>query len=367
VTLPDRPAYTTELGAAWCADSLEWLPTLGDASVALAMTSPPFALLRQKEYGNRVEDEYLDWLLSFVSALQPKLAEDGSLVIDLGGAYQRGTPTRTLVQWKFLIRAVEDLGYFLAQETYWANPGKLPTPIEWVNKRKIRLKDPVNTVWWLSKTPWPKADTTKVLQPYSDRMKKLLADPSAYYTPKKRPSHHDISAKFTDNGGAIPGHLLTIPNTESNSAYLRACKALDLASHPARFPEGLPEFFIKLLTDPGDLVIDFFAGSNTTGSVAERLGRRWASCELSLAYVAASAFRFLADPSEAADAHQRVVAGESPRLGRLVGLFDRPDTHSNGLDESQRDLGVVDVISAATPVRAGENRLPLREEGLQGA
>jgi len=269
MTLPDRPAYTTELGAAWCADSLEWLPSLKDGSVALAMTSPPFALLRQKEYGNKVEDEYLEWLLSFVSALQPKLAEDGSLVIDLGGAYQRGTPTRTLVQWKFLIRAVDDLEYFLAQETYWANPGKLPTPIEWVNKRKIRLKDPVNTVWWLSKTPWPKADTTKVLQPYSDRMKKLLADPAAYYTPKKRPSHHDISAKFTDNGGAIPGHLLTIPNTESNSAYLRACKALDVAAHPARFPEGLPEFFIKLLTDPRDLVIDFFAGSNTTGSVAE--------------------------------------------------------------------------------------------------
>lgn len=314
-----NPAYTTKLGAAHCADSLDWLPTLGDASIDLAMTSPPFALLRQKAYGNKVEDAYVDWLLLFAEALRPKLADTGSFVIDLGGAYQRGTPTRTLVQWRFLLRAVDELGYFLAQETYWANPGKLPTPIEWVNKRKIRLKDPVNTVWWLSKTEWPKADTTNVLQPYSERMKKLLLDPAAYYTPKLRPSQHDISGKFHDNGGALPSHLLTIPNTESNSAYLRACKAAAVPAHPARFPAGLPEFFVKLLTDPGDMVVDFFAGSNTTGSVAERLGRRWASCELDLEYVATSALRFLEQIEDATSVRQRILAGET------VALAARPE------------------------------------------
>jgi DNA modification methylase len=314
MTLPDRPAYRTDLGEAWCADSLEWLPSLADSSVDLAITSPPFALLRQKAYGNKIENEYLDWLVAFVEALRPKLADTGSFVIDLGGAYQRGTPTRTLVQWRFLLRAVDDLGYFLAQETYWSNPGKLPTPIEWVNKRKIRLKDPVNTVWWLSKTEWPKADTTQVLQPYSDRMLKLLKDPMAYYTPKKRPSHHDIGDRFSDNGGALPSHLLTIPNTESNSAYLRACKAAGAVAHPARFPAGLPEFFIKLLTDPGDLVIDFFAGSNTTGAVAERLGRRWQSSELDLDYVAGSAFRFLRGGDDAKTIYDSVKSGASVDL-----------------------------------------------------
>ncbi len=313
--LPERPAYATALGAAWQADSLEWLPTLAAGSVDLAITSPPFALLRQKEYGNRIETEYVDWLLGFAEALRPKLADTGSFVIDLGGAYQRGTPTRTLVQWRFLLRAVDDLGYFLAQETYWANPGKLPTPIEWVNKRKIRLKDPVNTVWWLSKTEWPKADTTHVLQPYSERMKKLLMDPAAYYTPKKRPSHHDIGDRFSDNGGALPSHLLTISNTESNSAYLRACKAAGVAAHPARFPAGLPEFFIKLLTDPGDLVVDFFAGSNTTGSVADRLGRHWQTCELDPEYVAGSSFRFLTDEDDARTIYDEIIAGRTVDLG----------------------------------------------------
>jgi site-specific DNA-methyltransferase (cytosine-N4-specific) len=304
------PAYTTDLGTAYCGDSMEWLPTLPDASVSLAITSPPFALLRQKAYGNRIEDAYLDWLVPFVAALKPKLRDDGSFVIDLGGAYQRGTPTRTLVQWRFLLRVVDELGLFLAQECYWCNPGKLPTPIEWVNKRKLRLKDPVNTVWWFSKTEWPKADTTKVLQPYSDRMKKLLKDPAAYFTPKKRPSQHYVDNTFRDNGGSLPSHLLTIPNTESNGDYLRMCKAVGVQAHPARFPAGLPEFFIKLLTDEADLVIDFFAGSNTTGMVAERLGRRWASCELDPTYVGASAFRFLRPGDDPSAVYRAIQNGE---------------------------------------------------------
>jgi len=309
------PVYTTPLGEAWCADSSDWLPTLADDSVDLAITSPPFALLRPKAYGNRVEDDYLDWLLGFMKALRPKLRDSGSAVIDLGGAYVRGTPVRTLVQWKFLIRAVEELGYFLAQECYWCNTSKLPTPFEWVNKRKIRLKDPVDTVWWLSKTPWPKADITQVRTPYSTRMKKLLADPAKYYTPAGRPSQHAVSDKFAlDNGGALPSHLLSLPNSESNSLYLRACKAAGVAPHPARYPSGLPEFFIKLLTEPGDLVIDFFAGSNTSGAVAEGLGRRWAACELDTDYVRASALRFIEDVSDASAVVEALSTGKRLRF-----------------------------------------------------
>lgn len=303
-------AYTTALGSAFCADSLDWLPSLADDSVDLAVTSPPFALLRPKPYGNTVDDAYLDWLTGFARALRPKLADTGSFVLDMGGAYQRGAPRRSLVQWKFLIRVVEELGFSLAQECYWHNPSKLPSPFEWVNKRKLRLKDPVNTVWWFGKTDWPKADTRRVLQPYSDRMRKLLQDPEAYYTAAERPSQHFVSWNFRDNGGALPSHLLTIPNSESNGAYLRACKQAAVSAHPARFPEGLPEFFIKLLTEPGDLVIDFFAGSNTTGAVAERLGRRWMACELDPAYVAVSALRFLADPASARATYEAIHRGE---------------------------------------------------------
>ena len=162
-----------------------------------------------------------------------------------------------------------------------------------MNKRKIRVKDAVNNVWWFSKTPYPKADVTKVLTPYSDRMKKLLDNPEDYYTPKERPSGHNIGANFIDNGGAIPPNLLQIPNSESNSNYLANCKKAGLSGHPARFPSKLPEFFIKYLTDQDDLVVDIFSGSNTTGSVAETLKRRWNSIELDASYAANSALRFL--------------------------------------------------------------------------
>lgn len=291
----NKPAvYKTELGAAFRGDSLELLAELPDESVQLVLTSPPFALQRQKEYGNETQDRYVDWLLQFAAMVFQKLRPDGSFVIDIGGAYEKGVPSRSLYPFRFAIRACDEVGFKLAEDFYWFNPSKLPSPIEWVNKRKIRAKDSVNTVWWLSKTEWPKADVSKVLTAYSDRMKKLLEDPEGFYSPKKRPSGHDISSGFgKDNGGSIPSNLLQIPNSESNGQYLRGCKALDLQGHPARFPARLPEFFIRFLTDPGDLVVDIFAGSNTAGAVAEVEGRRWLAFDLELEYLATSAFRFM--------------------------------------------------------------------------
>ena len=316
--------YRTGLGEARCGDSLDLLKSLPDDSVNLVMTSPPFALLRQKEYGNKDEHEYIDWLAEFAVLIRRKLREDGSFVLDLGGAYQKGVPTRSLYNFRIPIRFCDDLGFFLAEDFYWFNPAKLPSPIEWVNKRKIRAKDAVNTVWWFSKTQWPKADVTKVLAPYSERMKKLLKDPESFYSPKVRPSGHDIGKGFgTDNGGALPSNLLQYPNTDSNGGYLRGCKTVGIKGHPARFPSKLPEFFIKYLTEPGDLVVDIFAGSNTTGQVAESLGRRWMAFEMSREYLAASAFRFLdvAGDSELRSIYMRIMGGISTEIRPKQSMF----------------------------------------------
>lgn len=289
-----KPHYTTLNGSMFCGDSIKLLKELPDNSLNLVITSPPFALLRKKEYGNEDQDSYVNWLASFGELVYSKLRADGSFVLDIGGAYQKGTPTRSLYNFKVVIHFVEVLGFHLAEEFYWYNPSKLPSPIEWVNKRKIRAKDSVNNLWWFSKTEFPKADITKVLVPYSDRMKKLIENPGKYYDPKKRPSGHDISDSFgKDNGGAIPSNLLQIPNSESNSKYMSLCKSLGIKSHPARFPSKLPKFFIDFLTEKDDLVLDIFGGSNTTGEVCENSERRWLSFELSPEYSSASVFRFL--------------------------------------------------------------------------
>ncbi|MCC7006178.1 MAG: site-specific DNA-methyltransferase [Ottowia sp.] len=292
------PLYTTPMGQAYVADSLELLSQLPDNSVNLVLTSPPFALQRKKEYGNKDEHEYVEWFAQFAELIFKKLVPDGSFVIDLGGAYRKGVPVRSLYNYRVLIKFCDEIGFHLAEEFFWFNPSKLPSPIEWVNKRKIRAKDSVNTIWWLSKTEWPKANVSKVLAEYSDRMKKLIKDPDAYYSPAKRPSGHNIGANFgKDNGGSIPSNLLQIPNSEASSKYLKLCKEFGIPAHPARFPAKLPEFFIRYLTEPNDLVIDIFAGSNTTGYVCEQEQRRWLAFEQIPEYLSASIFRFMKEES----------------------------------------------------------------------
>ncbi len=311
----EKYAYSTNFGRAYIGDALNLIPKLEDGSVNLAFTSPPFALLRKKEYGNEEQGDYVEWLAKFAKLIKTKLADDGSLVIDLGGAYEKGYPVRSLYNYRVLIHFCDVLGYNLAEEFFWHNPAKLPSPIEWVNKRKIRAKDSVNTVWWFSKSQFPKADIKKVLAPYSDRMKKLLENPEKFYTPKKRPSGHDIGVSFgTDNGGAIPSNLLSFSNSESNSKYMSNCKSLGIKTHPARFPRKLPEFFINYLTDENDLVVDFFAGSNTTGEVCEELKRRWVSFEIESEYVAASAFRFSNGHSNIISVYEDILNGAKVAL-----------------------------------------------------
>ena len=323
---PYRAAFRTSYGEAIVGDSMDVLRDLPEGSIDLIVTSPPFALLREKAYGNHNQDEYVDWLLEFAPLVHRVLKETGSYVVDLGGAYQRGLPVRSVYQFRVLLRHIDDHGFHLAEEFYWHNPSKLPSPIEWVNKRKLRAKDSVNTVWWLSKTEWPKANISNVLAPYSDRMKKLLEDPDAFYTPKERPSGHDIGKGFgKNNGGAIPPNLLQFPNSESNGNYMRLCKLFGLQPHPARFPRALPEFCVKFITAPDDMVVDIFGGSGTTGEVCEQLGRKWKTIDLDPSYVRASAFRFVGDRTdeEIGEILDRLGSGSieilTPRQMLLVG------------------------------------------------
>ena len=310
-------AYRTGLGEQVVGDSLRMLAELPKESVDLIVTSPPFALLRKKEYGNESQEAYVQWLSEFGALAKPALRDSGSFVIDLGGAYRKGAPVRSLYNYRVLLDFVDNLGYHLAEEFFWFNPAKLPSPTEWVNKRKIRATDAVNTIWWLSKTEWPKADVRRVLRPYSASMAKLLEDPEKYYETGERPSEHVISRGFgSNNGGAIPKNLLQISNTESNTRYMRTCKALGQKTHPARFPSGLPEFFIAFLTDPGDVVLDIFSGSNTTGAAAQGLGRRWLSCEMSSDYAHLSIARF-EEAGEASAVQEKIAkmqAGHSVTL-----------------------------------------------------
>ena len=290
ILMDRRPLYGTPLGACFVGDAQDLLSELPSSSIDLVVTSPPYALHFKKEYGNVSKEEYLHWFSPFAAGVRRVLKDSGSFVLVLGGSYNAGEPTRSLYHFKLLIHLVERLGFHLAQECFWYNPAKMPTPAEWVNVRRVRIKDSVEYVWWLSKTPHPRANNANVLVPYSKDMKRLI-DRGLRAT--QRPSGHHITQKFlNDRGGAIPSNFLEWGNNDSNSAFMRRCRRLGVTSHPARFPRVIPDFFIRLLTSPGDTVLDIFSGSNTTGAVAEQLERTWLAFEIDETYARISALRF---------------------------------------------------------------------------
>lgn len=283
-----RPLYHTSKGALFVGDSKDLLKRVPDNSVNLVFTSPPYPLVFKKEYGNVDAHEYVEWLMTFVREIKRVLTDDGSFVLNVGGVWNRGSPTRSLFQYELALAIGREMP--LAQEFFWYNPAKMPAPAEWVNVQRIRVKDAVEYIWWFGKTDRPKASNTNVLQAYSKDMERLVQRGLRETT---RPSGHAIKDTFAqDRGGSIPPNMIQAGNTDANSDYFQRCKETGSKPHPARFPRDLPEFFVKFVTSPGDWVLDPFAGSNTTGWVAEGLGRKWIGFELDPEYAANSRLRF---------------------------------------------------------------------------
>ena len=258
----------------------------------LIFTSPPFPLNNKKRYDNFQGEQYLLWLSSYAAMLRSLLTPDGSIVVELGNAWEPGHPVMSTLAVESLLAFLRAGEFCLCQQFVCHNPARLPSPAAWVTVRRERLTDSYTNLWWMARHPHPKADNRNVLQPYSPAMKELIERRS--YNFAKRPSDHSISKTsfFKDNGGSIPSNVLSFSNTSSRDDYLAFCRAQKLTPHPARMPMGLPEFFIKFLTDPGDLVLDPFGGSNTTGAAAEKHGRRWLTIEAEEAYVLGSQGRF---------------------------------------------------------------------------
>ncbi|WP_416198477.1 MAG: Methyltransferase [Sporanaerobacter sp.] len=309
--------YSTDLGKYYLGECTKQLKILAKqktikGKVQLIITSPPFPLNKKKEYGNLEGDEYVEWISKLAPLFSELLAEDGSIVIEIGNGWEKGRPVQSLLSMKSLIAFLEnpDANLRLCQEFICYNPARLPSPAQWVTINRIRTIDSFTHVWWMAKSDYPKADNKKVLRPYSKSMEKLFK--KGTYNAGKRPSDHIISEDgfLTRHEGSImpnflefepvnpgdkvrlPQNTLKIANTKSNDYFTRRCKKLDMVPHPARMPMELVSFFIEFLTDEGDLVLDPFGGSNTTGFCAERLKRRWISIELNSKYGKQSAIRF---------------------------------------------------------------------------
>jgi DNA modification methylase len=261
-------------------------------SVQMILTSPPFPLNRKKKYGNKTGEEYLTWLRDLAPRLTEMLTSDGSIVIELGNAWEPGSPVMSTLALEALLAFKEAGKLNLCQQFVCHNPARLPSPAQWVNVERIRVKDSFTHIWWMSPTQRPKADNRRVLTEYSEEMKTLLARRN--YNGGPRPSGHQIGhvSFFRDNGGAIPPNVLIQPNTVSSDRYREYCRERAIKAHPAPMQLEVVRFFVKMLTDPGDLVLDPFGGSNSTGAMAEELRRSWIAIEPNRDYVAGSLGRF---------------------------------------------------------------------------
>jgi len=294
---PSQEAFRTQLGVSYRGFAEEILSKepgfRGRRKASLILTSPPFPLNRKKEYGNQRGQEYVDWLKSFAPVFRSVLRPDGSIVIEMGNSWEPGRPVMSTLALRALLSFQDEGQLNLCQQFVWYNNAKLPTPAQWVTVERIRVKDAFTHIWWLSPSDRPKANNRRVLTEYSKSMKQLLA--RGRYNSGPRPSEHRIGPRsfLKDNKGAIPSNVISSSNTSSNTDYLKYCRSRGLKPHPARMPLDVAEFFIKLLTVPGDIVLDPFAGSNTTGAAAERLGRRWVAIEPLAEYVEGSRGRFL--------------------------------------------------------------------------
>lgn len=288
-------AYETELGAMFRGRVEDFLDTRGlryQRKVQLVFFSPPFPLKRKKKYGNKDGDEYREWLAELAPRLADLLTDDGSLVVEIGNAWDPGKPTMSLLPLQSLMAIAEGGDLNICQQFVCNNPARLPTPAQWVNIERIRVKDSYTHLWWMSKSERPKASNRNVLQDYSPSMQALLK--RGHYNHGTRDSGYDIgeTSFLTNNGGAIPSNVFNFSNTVANDAYRRYCREHGLKPHPAPMQAKLADWFIRFLTDKKDLVFDPFGGSNTTGAMAEQLGRRWIAVEPLADYIAGSKGRF---------------------------------------------------------------------------
>jgi len=289
-------AYKTDLGSAYQSSIEDFLESRFakdlKGKVQLVFTSPPFPLASPKSYGNHNGSTYIEWMVRIVESLKPLLKPTGSIVVEIGNAWDKGSPTMSTVPLETLIRIGSETGLHICQQFICNNPNRLPSPVVYVNKERIRVKDSFTHVWWYGKKERPYANNRSVLREYSPAMKRLLR--TQIYNHGLRPSEHQIgeTSFLKDNGGSIPSSVLEFGGSSVDKNYREWCIQNELKQHPAKMAEALAEFFIQFLTRKGDLVFDPFGGSNTTGSTAQKLNRNWVITEKDHSYLRGSIGRF---------------------------------------------------------------------------
>ena len=284
------PRYKTRSGKAYAGDAMELIKSIPDGSISLIVTSPPHALKNGKRYGNADSKAYVRWFMFFADEFYRVLREDGNLVLSVGGDMVIGTSAESPRDLKLFTGFYENEKFHFKDEFAWASPTPSSAPADWIRIKRVGMKDAVNYVWWLTKNSRFNYGSRNALSPYIRNVMRTIN--RRQYMELRSLEHNADGPVLRDYRYSVLIKFLTLGDREQDSRYAEACRKHNMKAHPTRYPLRLPEFFIKYLTEKGDVVLDPFAGSNATGEAAEGIGRLWIAFEINTEYIDGSMFRF---------------------------------------------------------------------------
>jgi site-specific DNA-methyltransferase (cytosine-N4-specific) len=289
-------AFSTRLGVAVWGDCADIFARM-DEPISLAVTSPPFPLRKPRSYGGPVEREYVDFICVALEPIVRRLAQGGSLCLNISNdIFEPGLPSRSMYCERLLLALHDRLGLSLMDRLIWSNPSKPPGPMRWASQTRQQLNTGYEPIYWLAPNPaLVRSDNRRVLEPHTQKHAKLIAAGGE----KRHASYSDGAYRIhpgrfgKPTAGRIPRNVITRGHRCADAiAYRRDAAALGLPVHGAGWPLSIPDFLIRFLTEPGDLVVDPFGGRVSTGMAAERLGRRWIVAEKVVDYLRGAAPRF---------------------------------------------------------------------------
>lgn len=250
-------------------ECLAALSTLPDGCVDLIVTSPPYADARARSYGGIHPDDYVEWFLPIAAELLRVLKPRGSFVLNIKERVLGGERHTYVLE---LILALRRQGWLWTEEYAWHKKNCYPG--KWPN----RFRDAWERCLHFTREKKFRMFQDAVRVPMGDWAKSRLRNLSE--TDRARDESR-VGSGFGKNVSNWVGRDTAYPTNVLHLATECANR-----SHSAAFPLALPEWFIKLFTEPGDLVLDPFLGSGTTALAAQRLGRDYLGIEILPAYVA---------------------------------------------------------------------------------
>lgn len=289
-------AFSTKLGLAIWGDCRKVFSALNEP-IHLCLTSPPYCLAQPRAYGNPSQVEYVDFICEAMEPIVRNLVPGGSICINVSNdIFVAGSPARSLYRERLVLALHDRLGLHKMEELIWLNPSKAPGPIAWASKKRVQLNVGYEPIYWLTNDPsCVRSDNRRVLQPHSEKHLKLIAAGGETRNATFGDGANKVRAGSFGNAtaGKIPRNVIQAGHRCSRQTPARdAARRAGLPVHGAAMPFAVADFLVKFLTEPGNLVVEPFAGYFTTPEAAEENGCRWLATDIHHEYPYAGSFRF---------------------------------------------------------------------------